>query len=293
MSNLFKTTKKIIKKVVQPEPYSQKWLTQRDVSIEKPILIGGSGRSGTTLLSAMLNAHPSLFCGDEFGLLTESKFSLDKIANIYDYNKKDLISMVKSTKNRIQFLEVFMRDIMYQKNIKNLVTKDPGYIFNLDESLILFPNLKFIHICRDGRDVAVSMRKNAKDIGIRYDAHYDDQGLLSIQYCAKVWRTFINTYRRYDKDSRCYLIKYEDLVTNPEYSLKNLCQFLNLEYNSSMLEFNNQVFHLNSISRDHLTGVSQPLYQNKVKTYQKTLTNEQIDWFNREAEQELKYLGYD
>jgi len=277
---------------MRSQPCSKEWLTVKDISTEDPILIGGSGRSGTTLMSVILNAHPQLFCGPEFPFLIEAEFSLSAISAHLNYDEQQLRKMVHATENRIQFIEQLIRDIKKHKVINRFVSKTPVYIFYLDSILATFPNAQFIYMCRDGRDVAVSMRKNAKNIALRYDATYNEE-LLSIKYCAETWRTFVNAYRPWAYDSRCHLVRYEDLVVDPELTLQRICGFLNLPYTEVMQDFYTKgLSERSDLNQPHLVGVTKPLYKGRISQWQKELSNEQVKIFEKYAGKELEYLGY-
>jgi protein-tyrosine sulfotransferase len=284
---------KIKYKLFPPFSPSAKWLQEPDISIENPILIGGSGRSGTTLMGVILNSHPWLFCGEEFGLFIPNRFPLAKISKHFNYNEKYLRELVKKTPNKVQFLEILINQFKQREKIKRFVIKDPTYIFHLQTIFQSFPNAQFIYMCRDGRDVAVSMRNSQKQIGLSKDVDYNQEGLLSIEYCAKTWKPFIDTYRYWINDSRCHLVKYEELVTQPEITINNICQFLNIPYNLSMQNFN-QVGTTNrdDLNLPHLVGVKKPFYSASISQWQTKLTTEEVKKFEEYAGAELTYLGY-
>lgn len=142
-------------------------------------------------------------------------------------------------------------------------------------------------------DVAVSMRKSQKQIGLRYDVTYDGNGLLTMEYCAKTWRTFINAYRPYINDSRCHLVKYEELVTKPEIILQKICEFLHIDYEPSMLNFNLEgTNERTDLNLPHLLGVKKAFYQESVHQWKNILTPEEVKIFEQYASAELKYMGY-
>lgn len=282
-----------IRRLHRSRRYSEKWMNGRYVSTEDPVLIGGAGRSGNTLLSVMLNAHPEVFCGPEYGLLLAQDFSLDKIAANLQYDRRILAEMMHNADNRWMFLERLIRLMKTHHNVSRLVTKKPTYVFDLASIFDAFPNARFVYICRDGRDVAVSMRENAAHIGLRYDATYGKDGLLSMKYCAESWRTFANAYRSWEKDGRCCVVRYEGLVFEPETVLRELCTFLTIPYQANMLRFYEEGLEGRpDASRPHHTGLSRPLYQEKTYRWRQALSSEQVRTFERYAGGELRHLGY-
>jgi hypothetical protein len=101
--------------------------------------------------------------------------------------------------------------------------KTPPYSLFLREVESILPEAHFIHLIRDGRDVALSVRKLWFAPG------------RDIETIARDWCSRIQTARAAGKECRSYLeIRYEDLVRNPIEQLKKICAFLALDYHSMM-----------------------------------------------------------
>ncbi|MEO6326492.1 MAG: sulfotransferase, partial [Thermoanaerobaculia bacterium] len=104
--------------------------------------------------------------------------------------------------------------------------KTPNYVFHLSAIESLLPEARFIHIIRDGRDVALSLRPLWFSPG-------DDPATLAQQ-----WRSFVSSARLQGAGCRSYLeIRYEALVLDPETSLRRLADFVDLSDSDRMLEF--------------------------------------------------------
>jgi hypothetical protein len=89
----------------------------------------------------------------------------------------------------------------------------------------LLPEARFIHIIRDGRDVALSI----KDLW---------WGPNSFEEAAKWWIAGIENARNQVKDLPWYLeVRYEDLVLDTEPTLKKICNFIALPWNALMLDY--------------------------------------------------------
>lgn len=90
----------------------------------------------------------------------------------------------------------------------------------------IFPDARFIHIIRDGRDVALSYR------GLWFGPGDD------VMSSARFWSERINLARQQSKSLKYYLeIRYEDLVTNTFEELQHICRFLGLQFQDSMLSY--------------------------------------------------------
>ena len=163
-------------------------------STKPPIIIGGCGRSGTTLLLSVLGAHDNIYAFDEeLYAFYPKPYRLNNISNAIDkYNVFKKRWCEKTPKNVQAFRE----------------------IYNLFDG-----NVKLIHMIRDGRDVVTSSHPNHK-----YKKYWVDTE-----------RWIDDVTRGLDCADICYELKYEDLVINPESSLKNLCEFIDEPFDTSLL----------------------------------------------------------
>ena len=90
------------------------------------------------------------------------------------------------------------------------------------------PEARFIHLIRDGRDVALSRRRR----GMGAD--------LELGRGARRWRNRVIAGRRQGDhlgDRRYLELRYEDLLRDPEDSLRRICGFLQLGYGPAMLRY--------------------------------------------------------
>ena len=110
---------------------------------DMPIIIGGCGRSGTTLLLSIISAHPNIFAfPKEIGVFSEWHNSNPRIDRLYRYV---LVNSLPNEKNR-------------------WCEKTPGNVRHFDKILSYFNNkVKLIHIIRDGRDVMLSKHPKKPD----------------------------------------------------------------------------------------------------------------------------------
>lgn len=104
--------------------------------------------------------------------------------------------------------------------------KTPAYVHHLPELARMFPTAVFVHIVRDGRDVAQSL--------VQAGWH------ATIREAAERWRSSVSAARRAGTTmsaGRYVEISFEDLVEAPELTLRALCRDIGLTYTSAMLEF--------------------------------------------------------
>jgi len=104
-----------------------------------PVIIGGCGRSGTTLLLSILGAHPSIHAiNDEIYVFYPMPFRLQRLEDALIKEKSD--------------------------EKKRWCEKTPKNVRSIEDILTLFENnVKFIHIVRDPRDVITSIHPKHPD----------------------------------------------------------------------------------------------------------------------------------
>jgi hypothetical protein len=101
----------------------------------------------------------------------------------------------------------------------------------------LFPEALFVHIVRDGRDVACSYRKLG-DANIQ--SVYAPRLPKDIAVIAHEWQTNVGTVTNAFAGippTQAFDIRYEDLVRDTKSSLRRLCEFLGEDFDPAMLEY--------------------------------------------------------
>jgi hypothetical protein len=124
--------------------------------------------------------------------------------------------------------------------------KSPIYTVHIDAIAQAFPTGQFIHIIRDGRDVALSMQKTYTGGRFFY---------IDVYYAACSWKTRVEhafTSGARLGPSRYLQLRYEDLVTAPETIIREICAFLGEEYEPAMTQPGREAsrhFHSKGIHR--------------------------------------------
>lgn len=103
--------------------------------------------------------------------------------------------------------------------------KTPGYVKKIKGLADLLPESRFIHIIRDGRDVALSWLQTAF-------------APSSIEDAAERWRRAVRAGRRDGQHlgDRYLEVRYEELVGDPEAVLRSVCAFVELSFDAAMLD---------------------------------------------------------
>lgn len=288
---------------------------------EAPIFIVGNPRTGSTLLRLMLTMHQSIVIPPESGFLV---WWYDKYKDWKpsDNNDERLSSYLKDlfTSKKIETwnisrsgLENYLKKAA-PKNYSELSScvykyfgtcfnagfkiwgdKNNWYLDHIDKIKDIFPNAFFIHIVRDGRDVACSYKELYKK---RLKEKYAPNLPNKINDIARQWSRNLDTIQkslRKIKRSKLVEVRYEDLVESPEVTLKQLCKKLKVRFDPAMFKHHelNKKIHL--VPKQYM-GWKEDTYK-KVNTtsvgrYKKELTVKERETFERIAEKQLRNYGY-
>ncbi len=195
-----------------------------------PVFLLAAQRSGAAVLRSMLMQHPGIVIAPEFDFLVDAI----------------------SPDGRFMKREAFLRSIEYSNPFKRLGLMIPqgmpfvGIAHNLleqvaaakpgapivgftaqrhfDRLLWLWPDARFIHLVRDGRDVAFAQVMAGKAGNMWHGiADWVDAEMLWDRMSHKL------------PPDRQFTLKYESLVGEPQYELHRICQFLGLPFDHAML----------------------------------------------------------
>ncbi len=218
-------------------------------SFEAPFFIVGCGRSGTTLLRMILSGHSRIAIPPEtwFFLdlvkalplearLTEAELeqAIDIVTSHYrwpDMNMSDAELRKRAAtfdKPRLrEFVEIIYQHHVTRENKRRWGDKTPPYIHIVPELSNLYPEAKFIHLIRDGRDVAKSF----------FDLKWQGPRLYKN---TTEWKESIDCIDRYaggSLRSRLLEVRYEELVIQTERTTRVICNFLEESFEPQMLDW--------------------------------------------------------
>lgn len=113
--------------------------------------------------------------------------------------------------------------------------KNNFYLHHIDTIGRLFSEAVFIHIVRDGRDVACSYR-DLREVKGEYAPSLPSSAIISAYDWTKNIRKIHKGFREVGLQ-RTFTLRYEDLVQEPEKTLRDVCAFLGEDYNPGMLQY--------------------------------------------------------
>lgn len=222
-----------------------------------PIFIGGHPKSGSTLLLALLDWHPEVVVFPEelkFYARFYPRSANEKIAKIFaktagviasdtvqfqsgsrDYSTLNSTLYYDDLKNRLAKVDsgasdgsyidaiigAFKEELIrqgFKDEFKCFCEKTPGNELRLGKIKADYPNYRMLYILRDPRDLFFTYRKK-------------DTSLTIKSFCYS-WKQSI---RAVLNNPNVYIIRYEDLITNPSAELSKLTSWLNISYVDSLL----------------------------------------------------------
>jgi protein-tyrosine sulfotransferase len=199
-----------------------------------PIVLGGCGRSGTTLLRMMLDSHRRICCGPESSLFRRRAVDTRWLAGRFGFSHDEVRSIYDSAVSRPAFIEGFAALCMRKAGKARWAEKTPRNISRIEEIFRCFPAARFVHVLRDGRDVACSLRTHPRHKVV--NGQLVPTGIRKpIAGCARRWVRDIESSRRWWADPRFMTVRYEDLVLNARPALEALLTFLGEEWDEGML----------------------------------------------------------
>jgi hypothetical protein len=223
------------------------------------VFIVGCPRSGTTLLQRLVDAHPDIAIINEThwiprwfekrkGLTPEGMVTPDFVDRLLEdrrfkhlkVSREDLEQLISSSE--LVPYSSFVASVfdLHGKAVgKRLVgDKTPAYVRSIPTLHDLWPEVRFVHLIRDGRDVCLSLRdwNRTGSAAGRFVTWTEDP----VTTAALWWKWNVRLGRE-DGGSLgpglYHQVRYEELISEPEETCAALCDFLTLPYDDAMLKF--------------------------------------------------------
>jgi Sulfotransferase family len=211
----------------------------------------GVGRSGTTLLRLMLDAHPELAIPPETHFINPFIQASGRIrfgpriacnALVRDERRRwrdfgldeaDLLERFEAIEpfNTSDALRAFYRLYADKHGKSRWGDKTPDYVRKMKKIRNTLPEARFIHVIRDGRDAGLSQNARVRKRG---------KEPMPPREMARRWRKRIIKSREDAAEIAAgeYLeVRYEDLVADTEAVLRRVCELIELEFEPAMLTY--------------------------------------------------------
>ena len=280
----------------------------------------GSSRSGTTVLTKILNCNSKIvaptaeqlfltsyinhfsdrksFSEKEIKIIINNLWNLLTINKyIWNINEPKLYQNLSANQNNLTFNQLILH-IFYsynnisdsKNNISCFIDKNPHYIYELIKLNNAFKHSKFIFITRDYRGRFNSIKKVKK---------------YFVKAIGISWFIQQNKILEFIKQhpNKSILIKYEDLVTAPKQTIEKICDFLELEYEDKMLkhyEFSYIDYTKLKINKKTIDSQlkwhgnsNKPIDSSIKEKWKKELTKEEIKLLDYYCGETGKLFGYE
>jgi hypothetical protein len=272
--------------------------------------IVGAGRSGTTLLRLMLDAHPDLAIPPETHFILDledtrnasrqaARVACDGI--VAHRRWADFNLDAEGFRTRVndaspsqlgEVLRIFYSMYAEQQGKPRWGDKTPLYVLNMPLISQLLPEAHFIHVIRDGRDVALSVRRLSF-------------GPDSIEEAALWWKERIQKGQESGAELPYIEVRFEHLVGDPRRELERICGFIDLDFRPQMLNSHTRAGKRLSELKDLLelglpaarrrqihAGVRRPPNPRASERWRTAMTSEERQRFEQIAGDTLRSLGY-
>ena len=271
-----------------------------------PTFLFGFERSGTTLLTMMVGAHPRLSCPlsvtgtwwdfadrlDEFDGLETGAGITRMVAEVAAHERLKLwnvafdeVAIVAAIRpgRYDDLVNAFHTAAACAEGKEAWVNMDIGTLFRLEDVARLFPTARFVQIVRDGRDVALSFK------GYRF-------GGLNAMEVADRWSRATVAADRIGTalgPDRYLRIRYEDMIALSEQTLDRLCDFMGEEYDPGMLDYAGDVSRkVPDATRDLWPVLDRPPQTDKIGRWEREMKASERYVIEEMAGEALDRFGY-
>ena len=272
-------------------------------SAKKGFLILGPQRSGTSLTARILNQHPKIAVPPE-SLFFNTMIPLRRYYGDLSLTRNvhrlidDVLRMPKvlhwsPTPTRAQVLKHLVHPSLGGVFIALMEAwaeaerkprwgeKSPHHVLFWSDIRSALPGVSVLLVIRDGRDVALSLR------AARF-------GPKSVARAAHRWVRWMKGIEVVQKDlpaHRIHIMRYEDLTTEPETTLRKVCHFLGENFHRDLMSFHESRTTYSSYSLEHV-NLQRPLMQENLGKWWFEMQPRELAVYQDIAGQTLERWGY-
>lgn len=195
------------------------------------IYIIGAPRSGTTWLHTLVGSHPQVATFAELNTFHSYIRPLiqawDREQMINETGKWKMgLPLLYSKQERDDVISKFLEDLYARvasakPGCTHILDKHPGNTFEVDLVRQFFPHARFIHIIRDGREVARSLCRIHRDMGPTFGSATWDNACWQ-------WHTYVQEGLRHRGQPWYMEMRYEDLLASGEETLQQVFDFCDI-----------------------------------------------------------------
>jgi hypothetical protein len=268
---------------------------------DRPVIVLGVSRSGTTLLKEMLDSHSQLAIPtesyfipqlwDRHGRNFDTEAFLDDLGRLervreWGVTPEDVRRRLPPSPSAADGIRAIYRSYADARGKRRYGDKTPSYMQSIDLLERVFPDAQYVHLVRDGRDAALSF------LEMRRKPRFHLARPRGIASFASQWRLEVEGARDLGGrvgPARYHELRYEDLVRDPEAELRRVTAFLELDFEQGMLAYHDGV-DANAL-QDHPLLAEPPTPD--TRRWQEQLSPADAELFEAIAGETLSALGYE
>lgn len=267
-----------------------------------------SERSGSNFITKLMNGHPAVAGPSTKHIVNPVARNLFRYGDLQrDENWRELVTDVHRLLN-IDFSEWArgftldeLADLAQDRSAATLIrgifaaeaaAAGKEHVFVKENHLyeffpflqVHFPAARYVYLVRDPRDMALSWKLNLPTPG----------GVVSgARQWLKDQTNSLKNYHLLREAGRARLVRYEDLIAEPEARLQELCAFLEIPYDPVMLDF-----HQDALTRRNAEKI--PAWENLSKAvmsgnkqkYRRELSDDEVRAVEKICQVEMRWFGY-
>ena len=257
------------------------------------VFIAGCGRSGTTYLRTIVDAHPDIFIPSEsLFLIDYLKYAANvpkRVLSWLFFNEPQLKAWYRGRPFRISNIQHAICHVHEHDAFRNGARiwgqKTPRFIRHMGLFNLYFQNIKWILIYRDPRAVVASMLQSKRHT-------------YAVSSACRRWlkdnRPIIQILKARNSSDNILIVKYEDLIENTEESVANVFDFLgvppvrteSLPRSARSPKLKGTRFVPNAV-RNGLTP-----QMNRINAWSQVLSRQQIQYIETKCAREMRFFGY-
>jgi len=286
----------------------QNSFTMTRIESESPIFVMGCPRSGTTMLQLMLHRHARIAIPPEnrfvlpgylrrrsFGDLSQptarerlASWIVDRPQSKFGDLRLDpeqiRAEIIAGPPDLGELFAIVLRAYSARFGKPRWGDKRPAYLNNVDMIRRLFPAAQLVTIVRDGRDCCASLKE------MPWQTRKDIASL------AAQWAYAVDCSRRAARmlpAGSYYELRYEDLVADPEATLRGLCDFLGEEFDPAMTSPSEIAAQAVPAAKSWHERTHQPVAGGRAGSWRTRLTPDEIALCEAALRDRLIMLGYE
>lgn len=297
---------------------------EKIISDEEVLFPCGMSRSGTTLLTTVLDSHSKISLGYELlpaELPSTSLLITNLLEVALEFGEKDLLSIGKILRKKgnnaeglfaVRVARSGVEYADYLGLLRDLIDKGYGKTKSVaDRFKISFEvvankamqeasTIKGFKLNNSSYNLARKLFPNSYFIYILRDprdvwvSHVKRNFKRSVDEVCDAWNIYLEKFEDFSKKhhSSAALIRYEDLVTNPKDTINNIFMIIPLEVESSLFEFYKSKATVHRSSHPNLEQLSQDFFTSSIASWKDSIKYEDKHFIEKSCGKLMKDYGY-